>query len=59
MVQLIGVSCAYRNGLQLGKSNEVKMGEVPKLKDLKHFFRLRDASFANTTGVGFHLGLAS
>lgn len=40
MVQLIGVSCAYRNGLQLGKSMGVKMGELPKLND------------ANTTGVG-------
>ena len=51
VVQLIGVSCAYRNGLQLGKSMGVKMGEVPKLKDFA-FFRLRDASLANTTGVG-------
>lgn len=39
----------------LAKVVGVKMGELPKLKDFA-FFRLRDASFANTTGVGFHLG---
>lgn len=50
MVQLIGVSCAYRNGLQLGKSMGVKMGEVPKLKDFA-FFRLRDLLLQTPQGL--------